>query len=167
MITLDEMSQLASALIDADVDVANVEQNLKEAKEKARKLREDAIPSAMQELGLEQIVLSTGQKLTIRQEVYASIPKDRKYEAFAWLDEHGFSGLIKTEVVTEFARGDDALARKLAEELTLQGYEVELDQGVHSQTLKAFLKEQISSGAAIPLELFGAIPVWQAKITNK
>ena len=167
MITLDEMSQLASALIDADAAIAEVEQALKDTKEKARKLREETIPSAMQELGLEQIVLSTGQKLTIKQEVYASIPKDRKHEAFAWLDEHGFSGLIKIEVVTEFARGDDMLAQNLAKELAVRGLNVELDQGIHSQTLKAFLKEQISSGAAIPLELFGAMPVWQAKITNK
>ena len=47
------------------------------------------------------------------------------------------------------------------------GFDPALDQGVHAQTLKAFLKEQLSKGANIPLELFGARPVWTAKITNK
>jgi hypothetical protein len=44
-----------------------------------------------------------------------------------------------------------------------------LERGVHPQTLKAFLREQLSKtreeGDDIPLDLFGARPVWVSKIT--
>ena len=33
--------------------------------------------------------------------------------------------------------------------------------------LKAFLREQIKDAKPVPLELFGARPVWEAKITHK
>lgn len=167
MISLDEMSQLVSALVDAERDVEAVEENLKRVKESARILREESIPSAMQELGLESVQLSTGQKVSVRQEVYASIPVANKEAAFNWLEEHGFGGLVKIEVVADFRKGGQEAAVALYQELQAKGLQVDLDKGVHAQTLKAFLKEQLAAGAELPLELFGARPVWTAKITNK
>lgn len=166
-ISLTEMAELARALVDADKNVEAADISLATAKERARLLREETIPSAMQELGLESLVLDTGQKLKVQQEVYASIPAANKLAAYDWLNEHGFGGLIKVEVSTQFAKGDQDKAIDLAQTLRGMGFDPALDQGVHAQTLKAFLKEQLSKGANIPLELFGARPVWTAKITNK
>ena len=162
-ISLTEMAELARALVDADKNVESADISLATAKERARLLREET----MQELGLESLVLDTGQKLKVQQEVYASIPAANKLAAYDWLNEHGFGGLIKVEVSTQFAKGDQDKAIDLAQTLRGMGFDPALDQGVHAQTLKAFLKEQLSKGANIPLELFGARPVWTAKITNK
>lgn len=168
MISLDEMSALATALVDADAGVEEQEEKLKQAKEHARTLREETIPSAMQELGLESLSLSTGQKLSVVQEVYASIPANNKSAAYQWLDSNGFGGLIKVEVSTKFAKGEKDAAVELYKELSERGLEMDLEESVHAQTLKAFLKEQLAKGnAELPLDLFGARPVWCAKISKK
>lgn len=166
-ISLDDMASLARALVEADEDVKKVEENLKNAKERARVLREETIPSAMQELGLEELKLATGQKLSVKQEVYASIPAEKKGQAFTWLTDNGFGGLIKVGVSVDFGRGDLDEATEFYESLCDSGMDPSFDTNVHPQTLKAFIKEQLTSGAPIPLDLFGARPVWTAKITNK
>lgn len=166
MISLNEMSALARALLDAELAVKDADRALKDAKERERVIREETIPSAMQELGIEKLTLDTGQTLKVGQEVYASIPAAQKPVAFQWLNDHGFGGLIKVEVAAIFGKGEADQARKLSEELSVQGLSVEMHEDVHPQTLKAFLKEQIAAGNDIPLELFGARPVWCAKVTE-
>jgi hypothetical protein len=163
-ITLDEMAALSRALIDADEAVKHAENALKASKEAARILREETIPSAMQELGIDKLELSTGQKITIQQEVYASIANGDKDAAFRWLDEHGFGGLIKVGVTAQYGKGEKQAALDFFQELQQRGLTAKFDESVHPQTLKAFLKEQISSGTNVPLDLFGARPVWTAKI---
>lgn len=163
-ITLDEMSALARALIDADAAIADAEEALKDTKEQARMLREETIPSAMQELGVEELKLSTGRKITIGQEVYASIPAASKHAAMEWLEHNGFAGLIKVAVQTQYGKGEIESAKQLFNELNSRGINCKFDESVHPMTLKAFLKEQISNGNNVPLELFGARPVWTAKI---
>ena len=167
MISVNDMSNLARALIDADADCGKVECLLKEKNEKARLLREETIPAAMQELGLESITLNTGQKLTIKQDVYASIPKENKPIAFNWLNENGFGGLIKISVDVEYGKGEAEVALALYKELIERGLTANVQENVHASTLKAFLREQMSKAAKIPMDIFGARPVWLAKITNK
>jgi hypothetical protein len=166
-ISLDQMASLARALVDADASVDKAEVNLKDTKERARALREETIPSAMQELGLEELKLDTGEKLSVKQDVYASIPVAQKEQAFQWLEDNGFGGLIKVEVAADFRKGEVEFAIALFKELQERGLQVGFDQSVHAQTLKAFLREQLAAGANVPLDLFGARPVWTAKITNK
>lgn len=166
-ISLDDMASLARALVDADAAVEDADQALKDAKERARVLREETIPSAMQELGLEELKLATGQKLSIKQEVYASIPAANKNAAFRWLNDNGFGGLIKIEVEASFGKGEQDAAVALYQELNIRGLTASFNQGVHAQTLKAFLKEQLAQGTNVPLDLFGARPVWTAKLSNK
>lgn len=166
-ISLDQMAALARALVDADGSVEQAELNLKEAKERARILREETIPSAMQELGLEELKLDTGQKLSVKQDVYASIPSAQKDAAFQWLEDNGFGGLIKVEVAADFRKGEAENAMALFKELQERGLQVGFDQSVHAQTLKAFLREQLAAGTNVPLDIFGARPVWTAKISNK
>lgn len=166
-ISLDQMAALARAMVDADASVEQAEASLKEAKERARILREETIPSAMQELGLEELKLDTGQKLSVKQDVYASIPSAQKDAAFQWLEDNGFGGLIKVEVAADFRKGEADQAAELFKELQQRGLQVGLDQSVHAQTLKAFLREQLAAGTNVPLDLFGARPVWTAKLSNK
>jgi hypothetical protein len=167
-VTLEELTGLARSFIEAESAVALAEESLKAAKEKARLLREETIPSAMQELGVESIVLETGQKLAVKQDVYATLTEDNKPQAFKWLVDNNFGGLIKTEVKTQYGREEYDTAVELLQELHGRGLTASLDETIHAQTLKAFLREQIAKGELdLPLELFNARPVFVAKITNK
>lgn len=165
--TLGDLGRLAAALVEAEREADDVERRLKAIKEHARVLREESVPMAMLELELTSIVLASGEKLTIKQDVYAALSKEREGEAFKWLEEHGFGGLIKSAVAVPFSREDFEKAVALAERLSEDGFEPQMQQAVHAQTLKAFLREQLEKGLPdLPLDLFGARPVWVAKISQ-
>lgn len=164
MITLDNMSEMASALLEAEQKTKAADEVLKKAKEHERILREETIPSAMHELGFESIKLDSGQKITVRQDVYASIPVAKRDMAYTWLTSNGFGGLIKTEVSTTYDRGDLEKAIVFCHELQELGLKATLKQSVHAQTMKAFLREQLANGENVPLDLFGARPVFVTKI---
>lgn len=158
---------IAEMLVDAAKRVEDLELELSQAKANLRTLREDTVPSLMHEFGLKEFVLESGEKLTIRQDVYASIPKENKAAAMAWLEQNNFGGLIKTEVKAAFSRGDLPMAKDLLNELLGRRIEAALEANVHPQTLAAFLRGQIKEGANIPLDLFGATPIWTTKITRQ
>lgn len=165
-IAMNELSMLAHALVHAERDVEQQEQRLKESKEHARVLREETLPAAMQEIGLSKVVLDSGETIDVKQDVYLSVPADRREEAYGWLDEHGFGGMIKTEVKALFGKGEAEEAAALAERMQEQGLDVLLKRDVHAQTLKAWAREQLAAGAELPMDLFGARPVWTAKVKS-
>jgi hypothetical protein len=166
MTTLSEISALCSYLAEAERNVETAEKALSEAKERARQLREESIPLSMAEIGLEEIKLDTGEKITIKQDVYASIPVANRETAYSWLEDHGHGGLIKTKVEIGFGKGEMEEAKALLETLQGEGLEPSLNREVNSQTLKAWLREMIANGENVPLEMFGARPVSVAKVTK-
>jgi hypothetical protein len=175
-ISLNEMSQLARHLADAERATEEAEKALKEAKAKEATLREETIPNAMFELELKELKLSTGEKISIKQDVYASITAEKKQFCYDWLKENGFGGIIKFVVGVSFGKApDDEEGKKAHEEkiealiagLIEDGYEPDISEDVHAQTMAAFLREQIAEGNPdFPLDLFGARPVWKAKVTQ-
>jgi hypothetical protein len=164
---MDALVAAARVLVFADKAVTEAEQRLAELKERARVLREETLPNAMLELGLKRIELETGESLQMKLEVYASIPKHAKEAAFAWLVQHHFDGIIKTEVSVEFGKGHFKQALALQVALKKKKLDATCEQGIHHSTLKAFLKEQMAAGTDIPLDLFGAWPVFTTKLTTK
>lgn len=166
MIQIGEVSALAQTLLEADRDVAELEEKLSARKEQARVLREESLPMAMMELGLKQLMLDSGEKISVKQEVFATLTKGRKEEALSWLEEHGFGGLIKTEVSTQFGRDELVAAKSLVEKLEGMGLAATMNRDVHPQTLRAFLREQLEAATPnLPLDMFGARACWMAKIT--
>lgn len=164
MISMNELSALAGALVEAERDVESAEALLKSRKETARRLREESLPAAMQELGLSKVRLESGETIEVKQDVYASIPAEKKEAAYAWLEQHDFGGLIKTAVSVDFGRGELDEAKGFLLRLQGEGFAPDFSRSIHAQTLKAFLNEQIRDGKDIPLDLFGAMPVFVAKV---
>lgn len=164
---LEQMSQLAYALVKAEAEAKSIEDQLKMANKKAQHLREESIPTAMHELGLTRLDLENGSIITIKQTVYASIPAENKPEAFAWLEEHELGGAIKSIIKLEFGKGELEKADDLVQDLQQDGYNPTFDRNVHGSTLKAVLKEEIAKGTSVPLDLFGARAVFVANIKEK
>ena len=165
--SVDDIIQMAKALIDAEKAVDAAEKTLSAAKEQFRYIQEETIPAAMQELGVQEITLDTGEKLKVKQEVYAQLTAATKPAAFQWLEDNNFGGLIKVDVSVAYGKGEYEVAVQLKDRLSSEGLQVDLSRDVNGQTLKAFLREQISNGSNIPLDLFNARPVWQAEISKK
>lgn len=161
---LEGLSILARQLLDAEAEVVNAELELKACKEKARNLREEVLPSIMQELELSEIRLDTGERVTVKQDVFMELTNEAKPRAYEWLDNNGFGSLIKTAVISTFGRADIEEAKVLVHELSKRGNNVQLKMDIHYQTMKAWLREQLAEGNDIPLDLFGARPVFIAKV---
>jgi hypothetical protein len=155
---------MSAMMIELERDITDQENVISEMKERFRMMKEETIPMGMQELGLESIKLSSGEMLTVTQEVYASIPVAYREQAYSWLEEHNFGSIIKTSVDAEFGKGDLSRAEEALRLLLDNGISASLSRNVHAQTLKAFIKEQMAAGSDIPMDVFGARPTWTTKI---
>jgi hypothetical protein len=162
---LEQLTVLSRMLIDAGKKRDEAESAMKLAKENERRLREEAIPLMMLEIGIKSIKLNDGSTVEASTEIYASIPQAKKQQAFKWLEENNFSGLIKTQVEINFPRGEHEIAKKWLHFLKVnKEMDAEMSETIHPMTLKAFIKEQIKDGTPIPLELFGAMVVDTTKV---
>ena len=72
-----------------------------------------------------------------------------------WLIDNNHGDLIKNEVKLKFSRGEEEAADKIVNELLAKGLNPQQVKSVHSGTLSAFVKEQLSEGAEIPEQLLG------------
>lgn len=156
---LGEVQHLARILVDYDRDIEAAEEKLKALKENARRVREEALPNAMAEVGLDKVVLQSGEAITVKRDVYLSIPSDGKTKAYGWLEENGHGALIKTEVSVAFGKEQREAALTFQRDCEAQGLTADVNVTVHAQTLKAFAREQLEAGKPFPLDLFGARPV--------
>lgn len=143
--------------------VEEAEKLLEERKKLLNEVRDKELPDLMQEVGMAEFKLDNGYKVTVKNEVYCSIPEDPE-PAFAWLRENGFGAIIKNFVSVAFGKGEDEIAKSAVQALVDLGLQPEIKTSVHPSTLKAFIKEQMAKGIAVPLESFGAYAVNRSKI---
>jgi|TARA_R100000479_G_scaffold22485_1_gene8526 hypothetical protein len=152
---LSTVSTLANKQLLLAQELATLEEAVKAKKEELRLTSEQELPEAMQTAGLTEIVLSTGEKITITEFYNAHISKANQETAYQWLIQNGHEGLIKNEVSLKFGREEDLIAQETVQALKARGLAPEIRQSVHPSTLKAFVKEQLTSGRDIPTEPFG------------
>ena len=149
------VSDLANKQLKLATQVAELEADLKAKKEELRLTSEQELPDAMQQAGLTQITLSSGEKISINEFYNAHISKANQEKAYEWLVSNGHEGLIKNEVLLKFGREETEVVDQTVSALQSRGLSPEVRQSVHPSTLKAFVKEQITNGNDIPTEPFG------------
>lgn len=155
MTELERVKKLADKLAETDAEVKRLEEELKTAKRLRTQLEMEDLPMLMDEIGLHEMVLESGERIKLVEDCNAKIPACRSDEAMKWLNDNGFGGMIKTVVSVEFDRGDVDAANEVADKLR-QDYPTARAAGtVHWQTLKSFVKEQLEKGANLPHELLG------------
>ena len=149
------LSALCRDLRHEDRIIADLEEELADTKRRRHRLASQDIPALFSQMGIEEIKVD-GAKVTLKPVISASIPKDRKDEAFAWLRQRGYDGIIKNDVTCSFGKGQDRQAETAVKALTAAGFSPETKTHVHPQTLKAFVRESLEDGRDIDLNLFGA-----------
>ena len=152
---LSIVSALANKQLQLATEVAELEADLKAKKEELRLTSEQELPDAMQAAGLTQIKLSTGENISINEFYNAHISKANQEKAYEWLTANGHEGLIKNEVLLKFGREESTVVDETVSALQAIGLSPQVRQSVHPSTLKAFVKEQFTSGNDIPTEPFG------------
>lgn len=152
---LSGISELAKRAKTLEKEIEDQEAVLKDMQNKYRKLIEETLPEALTSMGMKKFVMEDGSSIDVKPFYSASIPSDKKEEAFKWLRENGFDDIIKNTVAVRFGRKEDELAAAVVSQLQSQGLTVEQAAKIEPMTLKAWVREQIEKGNPIDSELFG------------
>lgn len=160
------LSDLVRKLRSVELEIEDAENHLKSLKQEKHKLSVESIPALMDEMGVDRLDVD-GVTVTRKLMVHASIPSERKDEAFAWLRSNGLDDIIKNDVTVTFGKGQDNLAGDLFGRLEREGLQPSNKTHVHPSTLKAFVKERFESGKPIDLDMFGAFVANAAEIRRK
>ena len=161
-----QLSQLVRSLRNVEQQIEDAENHIKSLKQEKHRLSVENIPALMDEMGVERLDvdgLTVGRKMIVS----ASIPKDRKDEAFSWLRENGLDDIIKNDVTCSFGKGQDNSAKNVIAILQDAGFDPATKTHVHPSTLKAFVKERITDGKPIDLDMFGAFISNAAQLRRK
>jgi hypothetical protein len=141
--------------------VRSVDSQIEAAEDEIRRLKgikDDLelrkIPDALLEAGLSEITTMDGLKVTTKLFVGA-IPREKKQEAYSWMDSHGHGSLIKREVSVGFDKGSIEAAKAAEEAIRQLGLEPKVSMDVHHMTWSSFAKEQTKKGVSIPFEDWG------------
>lgn len=161
---LDSISKLANEAASLERKIADTEQLLKDHKQSLHKITDEQLPEALETMGLQKFTLKDGAEIAVKPIYAASIPKDRKEEAFQWLRDHEFGDLVKNNVTVTFGRGEDTIAKDFVNMCSAQGFTPSQLEKVEPMTLKAWLRERVEAGDAVPLDLFGAFISQRATI---
>lgn len=153
---LKSLASLARQIQEEEGNIAKLEETLKEAKKKLLKLTDEDMPAVMQEVGMNKFELDDGSTVEVKPTYGASILVDNRPQAYEWLRENGYDDIIKNNVTCSFGRGEDDKASAFKAFAAKEGYVANQKTEIHSQTLRAFVKERVEAGDAFPMELFGA-----------
>jgi len=160
------LSDLVRKLRNVEDQIADAENHLKALKQEKHELSVENIPALMDEMGVDRLDVD-GVTVSRKMMVHASIPSDRKDEAFAWLRENNLDDIIKNDVTVSFSAGQDNMAGSVVEDLRQQyGLDPAQKTHIHPQTLKAWVRNRIESGQDIDFDQFGVFVGTEAKITR-
>lgn len=161
-----QLSALVRDLRGVEAQIDEAEDVLKKLKQEKHRLSVDLIPQLMDEMGIERVDVD-GATVTRKMIVSASIPADRKDEAFSWLRDNNLDDIIKNDITVSFGKGEDNRAKDAASTLEERGFDPVIKTHVHPSTLKAFVRERIETGKPIDLDMFGAFITNAAEIKRK
>lgn len=162
--SLSSVAELAKQAISIEREIEDLEKVVAERKEALRNLTEERIPDALKEIGMSKFEMTDGSIIEVKPFYSASIPADRRGEAYEWLRAHGYDDIIKNTVSVQFGRGEDDAAGELINVIRKQGLLPDQAEKIESQTLKAWVREMVEQGTEFPTDLFGAYTGLKAKI---
>ena len=160
------LSEQVVKLRDLEYKIKIAEENLKQLKKQEDLLSGEIIPTMMTEMNISTLKLADGSAIEVKPIYGASIPADKKEEAFNWLRKEGLGDLIKNEVTVSFGRNEDNKAAEYAVIAQGQGYQPTQKLKVEPMTLKALVRERIESGKDMPSDLFNVFAGNRTKITR-
>ena len=153
---LKGVAQLAQKISHQEATVAELEAKLRQAKKDLYKMSDHELSQMLMEMGVSSFKLQDGSEVEIKKTYGASIPVDKREEAFEWLRQNGHGDMVKNIVSVNFGMGEDQKAAEFLSKVIEQGLSPEQAESVHSSTLRAWVKDQTEKGKFFPQELFGA-----------
>jgi len=165
--SIKELSLLCKNLLEIEGRIGNTEEALKRLKKQYRELSENQIPDKLMQLGVSDIKLNDGSRISAEPFYSARISAEKLESAHKWLRENGHGDMIKNTLTLTFAQGEDEIAKELAERLFSDGHTPKQKEAVHPSSLRAFVKERIELGdGAFDVETQKNFSVYTGKRTK-
>lgn len=160
---------LLEELAETDEAIAVIEKSLAELSATRRNLLEVRLPDEMAQLGVAKMVSEDGKAIEVKPFYSAKIKDFEK--VLAYLTAKGHGGIIKSVCEVPLGRLSDETAETRDEfyaKLDSLGLPHEDKTSIHSGTLNAFVKEQMSreDGLTFPEELFDIFTGRIARVTK-
>lgn len=159
---LKELGSLVEFQIGLENDVADLTEKLKEKKARLDKVRRGALPELMQTLGYSMLKTNFGSTVEIKRGIDASITQANQNKAFDWLRKNGNEAIIKTEIKQTYTGMENDKRDFAYTQMDLVGIAYQIKEGIHTQTLKAFVKTELEEGR----EINSAITVYEYGIAK-
>lgn len=158
---LTTIAELAAQQLHLEALIVAREVDLKATKDNLKKVQEVQLPEAMAIAGVTEFKLTSGAKISIKEDLSVSVPKSRMMEIAAWLKTNGLGDILKETMVVSLGSPEEAA--DIRDFLVAHEMSGDAKMDVNTATLKAVLREQIAEGKDIDLKLFGAY-AWRRAI---
>jgi hypothetical protein len=141
---------LARRMTALEDEIEKLNETLDDRGKKLTRLRMVDIPNAMSEAGTKYIELDSGEAVEVKDFVTGNIKEENRDKAHAWLRAQGFGSLVKHVVSCAFGMGEDAKALVVVKWLAGKKIPFEQKEAVNTGTLRAFVRERLEAGKALP-----------------
>lgn len=164
---VSNLTELINKQLELEREIIKLDDELKQKGFSLKKLSEETIPNVFLTLGISELSLDDGSKVTVKPYYATSIKEENKEVAFEWLRTNNHDDLIKHEIKIGFGKGEDEQAAELKKTLVELNVNYTDKEFVHSMTLKAFVVEQIEKmkDDSFPMETFSVYIGKKTKIT--
>jgi len=153
---LEDMSELIKRHIVLTQEINDAEAALKLMKKERTIIEEDKLITLMDTAGVAFIRASDGSELKVKEQLFASIKAQNKVEAGEWLINNGQGSLVQETVSMTFEKGEEEKVHALVNTIEQQGFKPSVEASMNTASVKAAIKELLTQGIDVPMELFGA-----------
>jgi len=168
-IAMDLVMRIVNAYKNAVTIAEDLETQLKEWKKRITIFEQDIVPNLLKSHGLAELKLETGEKLSYKEDVKASIPSEdieRRAAALKYLEEEGAGALIKRQFIIDIEpeRREEVAQVLLEKEIAFNSVEE-----VNANSLAALFREWLGlkKKAIAKFERDKAPPCFNVFLYNK
>ena len=151
---LRQISELVGRARELEYDIVLAEATLAAKMYELSEITKDLLPCAMQEVGMEEFITTTGFKVNLQTVYSGTIGKGRnesdqdhatrRTAALNWLTLNRHDGIITNKMSLSLPRGESSLAKRIVDKVAMSfGVGLDLHDDIHPQTLKSFVREQM------------------------
>jgi hypothetical protein len=152
---LQQIADIANKLVAKNDYIRRLEAALDKAKDEQKFLAEIELPQAMGEVRMTEFRLTSGFRIKLKPLLVVNYIKDKIDETDDWLAEHGYPGMVKTQITINIPKGtNEDLVAMLESEINEKHFSHEKKKTINWQTLNAWGREMEREDNVIPEELF-------------
>ena len=168
---LSQVSDLASRLIQIQKAKEVLGERIAALSEEEDRIQGADLPGLMDEIGLKEFKLKSGDQVVVKPVIKGSIPaesailrekdidkrsemRERFETALIYLEKNGAGAMIKNMLVAELGKDSTKLTKAAVAALKKLKIHAELSRGVHPGSLNSWIKERIENGTPPDFDLF-------------